>query len=252
MGKAFRLISSVMALAIVVSVSGCSIFGVGNDPRKGKGVNQADGIKQEGLNVDFTMTPVDPIGTIPTASDPTDPTDPAVPTDLTVAPAGNVSVPDKNDYTNEVEAWLALCSAIVGNDLKTAEAMINEYFGIFLVVSETNDSSYDTRFYDVNITVDDVVFDNLYISANKDSGKVFQVNISFYRDDENPGLQAYKDFYNKIVDRYGVPETDMDEDEDFLYSFYALDNGCNCNINVYYVPGYSSFTFDFNDYSLIY
>ena len=249
MGKAFRLISAGLALAIVVSVSGCSIFGGGNDPRKGKGIKQADGIKQEGISIDVTMTPVDPteppVETIPTTTDPTDPTDPTV-------AAGNVSVPDKNDYANEVEAWLALCSAIVGNDMKTAEAMINEYFGIFLVVRETNDSSYDTRFYDVNISIDGVVFDSLYLSANKNSGKVFQVNISFYRDDENPGLQAYKDYYNKLVDRYGAPETDMDEDEDFLYSFYALDNGCNCNINVYYVPGYSSFTFEFDDYSLIY
>ena len=249
MGKAFRLILAGLALAIVVSVSGCSIFGGGNDPRKGKGVKQADGIKQEGISIDVTMTPVDPteppVETIPTTTDPTDPTDPTV-------AAGNVSVPDKNDYANEVEAWLALCSAIVGNDMKTAEAMINEYFGIILVVRETNDSSYDTRFYDVNISIDGVVFDSLYLSANKNSGKVFQVNISFYRDDENPGLQAYKDYYNKLVDRYGAPETDMDEDEDFLYSFYALDNGCNCNINVYYVPGYSSFTFEFDDYSLIY
>ena len=244
MCKLIKEISAGLVFAVALSVCSCQMFGGVDKSRKGKGARQTDVVKSEG-GIVSTVGPTDIVGTNPVSTETSG---------GFVPPSGGTGsgiVPDKNNYNNEIEAVIELCYAIDGVDLQTAEKMINEYFGVFLVVSSTSDTYYDTRYYEVNYTIDGVDFDSLQLSANKETGKVFQVYFSSYHEDDKPGVETYDKFYKYMSGRYGV-FTEMNEEEDFLYSYYSVDHGCEISLSVYYVPGYSSFSFDFNDYNQIY
>ena len=225
MKRSFKLISVVLAAAMILSVVSCAKKRTGAERIKSDSY-----AKQEaGLETDYTEpTETDPTETAPTDTMPTD-TDPVPATSATPAVTGN-SDPTGTSEEELTAAYLFISGILfTGADLNTTKIFIESSFNISLgdpisTDKSTTSPSFTAYTYACSIEIDGVEFNNIEIDVCDSTGVVYQTSLSNNKEDANTLKSYQSQFANKLSTLFGAALTDKSSGN-VTSQIHTLDSG---------------------------
>ena len=248
MKRSFKLISVVLAAAMVLSVVSCAKRRTGAERIKSDSYAKPEA----GLETDYTE-PTE-TETAPTDTMPTD-TDPVPETSATPAATGN-GTPTGTSEEAYTASYLYISGILfTGADLNTTKMFVESSFNVKIgdpvsTDKSTTSPSYTVYTYECNIVIDGVEFNNLEIDVCDSTGVVFQT--SFINNKENgTTLKSYqKQFADKLSTLFGTALTDKSSGE-FTNQVYTLDGGLSMESGCLIDGTNNMFWVSFNNESLL-